>query len=265
MLESTLNETAGQAAIIVHAEPDRFAGGAQVLKDHPDTDVFILDDGFQHRRLARDFDLVLISATEPWGFGHVHPRGLLRESPRGLARASAVIITHAAEATAAILDQIEKRIRLYTFAPIFHASHVQTALRSAAATDNTLHPIAELAGKPLYAFCGLGHPEGFFRNIAENGARLVGQRSFPDHYAYRPEDLRALDAAAVATGAEVLLTSEKDWSRLAGFLEAQQTKIPIRRVQLAMRFDEGDEDQLLSLVLLRCRPQTVKSPSIAVI
>ena len=75
--------------IAVGVNPNRLAGGDGVLRGRPDVDVFVLDDGFQHRKLARDFDLVLIDAAQPFGYGHVHPRGLLREPLAGLRRADA--------------------------------------------------------------------------------------------------------------------------------------------------------------------------------
>jgi tetraacyldisaccharide 4'-kinase len=262
MLKTMLNGE-GESPIVVHADPDRVAGGLRVLKDHPEVDAFVLDDGFQHRRLARDFDLVLISATEPWGFGHVHPRGLLREPIRGLARADAVLITHADEVPIEALALIEERIRRYTRAPIYHANHVQTGLRSAA-SDDPLMPIEELRGKAVYAFCGIGNPESFFRQVETKGARIAGRQSYADHYQYRGEDVVAIDAAAGAAGAQILVTTEKDWARLAPLPEARQTKVPLSRVQLTIRFDPGHEDRFLSSILARCRPQNVKSPSIAV-
>src|SRR4051812_22379030 len=86
MLEGMLNRS-GVQNVVVHAQADRVAGGLGVLRDHPDVSVFVLDDGFQHRRLARDFDLVLVDACEPLGYGRVFPRGLLREPACGLGRA----------------------------------------------------------------------------------------------------------------------------------------------------------------------------------
>src|SRR4051812_23350103 len=82
-------------SVVVHANPDRVAGAQEVLRDHPDVQAFILDDGFQHRRLHRDFDLVLIDATNPFGYDRLLPRGLLREPLAGLARAHAILITRA--------------------------------------------------------------------------------------------------------------------------------------------------------------------------
>ena len=137
LLHSLLNPPGG-APVIVRANPDRFAGGSDVLRERPGTDVFVLDDGFQHRRLARDFDLVLINAAEPFGFGHVHPRGLLRESLRGLGRADAVLITLADAVAALALEAIESRVRqFHADIPIYHASHVLCGFRR---EDQTLAP-----------------------------------------------------------------------------------------------------------------------------
>src|ERR1700722_16404745 len=88
-------------AIPVIANPDRFAGAEQALGHNGKIDAFVLDDGFQHRKVKRDFDLVLINATEPFGFGHVLPRGLLREPMAGLRRADALLITRSSQGEAA--------------------------------------------------------------------------------------------------------------------------------------------------------------------
>jgi tetraacyldisaccharide 4'-kinase len=252
MLRSTLNDcTLNDAAppIIVHANPNRFAGGVQVLADYPDTDLFILDDGFQHRRLAREFDLVLISAADPWGYGHVHPRGLLREPPHNLARASAILITHADEVSPETLASIEQSIRAHTAAPIYQASHHQTGYRTA----DGLHAMTELAGERIYAFCGIGHPSAFFTQLQSAGAISVGCRAFPDHHDYLPSDLTTIDTAAQSAGAKLLLTTAKDFARLAARSQAIQTKIPIGCVELALRFRNKDEMDLLALIIARCR------------
>ena len=230
-----------ESSIIVHVNPDRFAGGTDVLREHPEVDLFILDDGFQHRKLDRDFDLVLINATEPFGFGHVHPRGLLREPLSGLRRADAVLITRSDEVEAAKLKEIEREIERYCPGkPIVHASHAPVRLLD----DESKRDIEKLTGKRVFAFCGIGDPESFFRQIKERAGQVVGTRAFPDHHAYRETDLAEIETAAV--GAEAMITTEKDWAKLASL---RRTAIPIWRIEMAIRFREGDEVRLLTHVL----------------
>ncbi|HQY89929.1 MAG TPA: tetraacyldisaccharide 4'-kinase, partial [Tepidisphaeraceae bacterium] len=107
LLESELSQLEPNSSISpvpIGVDPDRISKARSLLETHPDISVFILDDGFQHRKLARDFDLVLIDATNPFGFDHVLPRGLLREPVDGLKRAHAVLITRAAQVDSATLE-----------------------------------------------------------------------------------------------------------------------------------------------------------------
>lgn len=227
--------------IVVHVNPDRFAGGMEVLREHPEVDLFVLDDGFQHRKLHRDFDLVLINATEPFGFGHVHPRGLLREPLTELRRADAVLITRSDEVDPAKLVDIEREIaRHCPGKPMVHASHAPVKLLDGQST----RAIEELAGKRVFAFCGIGDPDSFFRAIKKRAGQVTRTRAFPDHHAYSEVDLVEIESAV--SGAEVLVTTEKDWAKLASL---RPTTTPIWRVEIAIRFREGDEAWLLSHLL----------------
>lgn len=240
MLEQTLN-TPLKSPMIVQADPDRFAGGTEVIRNHPDVDIFVLDDGFQHRQLAREFDLVLINATEPFGFGHVHPRGLLREPLRGLRRADAVILTRSDEVDVARLADIEREIERHGEGiPVFHATHATVRWLD----GESSHAIESLADKRVFAFCGIGDPESFFRQIQKCAGQVVGTRAFPDHHAYSKRDMADLETAA--TGAEVLITTEKDWAKLATL---PRTAIPVWRSEMAIHFREGDEARLLAQLL----------------
>src|SRR4051794_2790213 len=95
MLDHALNSSVEQQRVHIVANPDRVAGASEALRLRPETDVFLLDDGFQHRRAGRDLDVVLVSATNPFGYGRVLPRGMLREPLSGLRRAGAFIVSHA--------------------------------------------------------------------------------------------------------------------------------------------------------------------------
>src|SRR3954463_5553777 len=125
--QSLLTEQLKEYSIPVHANPNRVAGGTELLKNHPQTNLILLDDGFQHRRLARDIDVVLIDATNPLGFNHLHPRGLLRESPKSLRRATALILTRCEQVTPNELNQITQDLSLYN-QTIFRSHFIHTGL-----------------------------------------------------------------------------------------------------------------------------------------
>lgn len=240
MLQEQLG-TAGGPPVWVHAEPDRVAGAATVLRAHPEVDVFVLDDGFQHRRLRRDFDLVLIDATRPFGFGHVLPRGLLREPLRGLRRADAFLLTHADEVPDAQIEQTRDTLNRHNpGAPVFRCWHRLTGFRRA---DGHVLPPDALQGQRVLAFCGIGNPESFFSHVRS----LPGDwqtRAFPDHHPYGPRDLASLRHADAAA----LVTTEKDWVKLRRLQDIDQLPVPLLTAQLAIGFAPEDDTKLLHLV-----------------
>lgn len=243
MLEEQLHRRSARR-VIVHADPDRIAGAQHVLKHAPTTDVFILDDAFQHRRAKRDFDLLLMNAAEPFGHGHVLPRGLLREPLSGLARADAVLITRWDQALPQALEAIERTVRRYhAAAPIYRARH---ALVSVLIGDETA-PIEWLRDRAFYAFAGIGNPQALSAQLAALSDRCAGQRWFGDHHAYTAGDLAGLRQAAQAAGAEVLVTTEKDWAKLKRLRGATGLP-PIARLAMAVRFIEDDEARLFEQI-----------------
>jgi len=252
MLDALLNgaEAGGRPPVVIRADPDRHAAGLAALRDCPELDVFLLDDGFQHRRLARDLDVVLVNTVEPFGFGHVLPRGLLREPLAGLRRAGAVVLTHALSADDAGRARVVDEVRRHNpHAPVYRCVHAPAGLR--AAGDEAVRPLESLKGRRVFAFCGIGNPAGFERQLRGLAGEYGGHRWFPDHYDYRPADVAAVRAAAVTAGADVLVTTEKDWVKLAALDAAAATngEIPIWRLDVEARFREDDGERLFQQVL----------------
>lgn len=250
MLDGLLNgtEAGGRPPVVIRADPDRFAAGEAALRDCPEVDVFLLDDGFQHRRLARDLDVVLVNAAEPFGFGHVLPRGLLREPVAGLRRAGAVVLTHALSvdgaARARVVDEVRRH---HENAPIYCCVHAPAGLR--AAGDDAVRPLEALKDRRVFAFCGIGNPAGFEWQLRDLAGGYAGHRWFPDHYNYRPADLAAVRADAAAAGADVLVTTEKDWVKLAPLPGSADAGPPVWRLDVAARFLDDDGERLLRQVL----------------
>lgn len=191
--------------------PDRVAAAHESIREHH-CDVILLDDGFQHRRLHRDLDIVLLDALEPFGHDHVFPRGTLREPVSGLVRADFVCLSRAD-----VLSESERgaiRARVQEFAP--HSAwcelaHAPTALMSLAGETQ---PIETLRDKRVFAFCGIGNPAGFRHTVTASGAELVEFREFPDHYAYTPADLAELTKSAADAQADLLVCTQKDFVKL---------------------------------------------------
>jgi len=166
MLEGLLGD------LVVRAGADRYEAGMTVLREHPEVSVFVLDDGFQHRRLGRDFDLVLVDGSEPFGYGRVLPRGLLREPMEGLARADAVLITRADQAKD--VEGIVRAVRrVNAGAPVYRCSHAHGGLRG---EDEAVWPMEWLAGKRFFAFAGIGNPAGLEGQLRGVAGTMVGRR-----------------------------------------------------------------------------------------
>ncbi|MGD0138927.1 MAG: tetraacyldisaccharide 4'-kinase [Tepidisphaeraceae bacterium] len=245
-----------EANLPVIADPDRRRGAAAALAQRPQTTLFILDDGMQHRRVRRDFELALIHAAEPFGFGHVFPRGLLREPPSAIRRADAALITHADEVDPAAIAAIASTIHSKAESlPIFQCDHVIQALRPASGQSM---PIENLSAKRYFAFCGIASPASFFRRLADCGGTCAGTRQFDDHHDYSASDVSRILQAAASANAEILITTAKDWVKLEPF--AGMIPIPIFRADLAIRFHLDHEDQLLRAIQERLKLSAVKPP-----
>lgn len=220
----------------VVVNPDRVAGAAQAIAGG--ADVIVLDDGFQHRRLGRDLDIVLIDATDPFGLGHCLPRGLLREPLSALADAQAIVITRSDSLSGEALRRL--RTRLAALAP--SASIAVAVHRPLAAIDEKGQsvPVEQLRGQTFLAFCGIGNPQSFFDTLTGLGAVLAGTRAMGDHCEYGPGVLEGLAAAAGQLGCTRLITTQKDYVKIAGAAMA----LPVWQLAVGMELLEGKEGLL---------------------
>ena len=174
--------------------------------------IILLDDGFQHRRLARDLDIVLLDATEPFGFEHVFPRGTLREPMAGLRRAGVVCLSRSDLLDSAGRDTIRERVaKLAPSAKWCEAAHApQRLLNTAGGTQ----PLTTLAGRRAAAFCGIGNPAAFRHALTQAGCEIVAWHEYPDHRAYSEADREELGRAAAASNAEMVICTHKDLVKL---------------------------------------------------
>lgn len=186
--------------------PDRWRAG-RMLEERFAPGVLILDDGFQHVRLERRVDIVLIDALDPFAGGAPFPLGRLREPLEELRRADILLLTRSNHARN--LEAVEGRLRRYNSrAPIFRAwvePHAWVPCGGGAS-----EPLGALDGARIGAFCGLANPLSFWSTLEEMGIRPVGRVEFRDHHRYRPRELRRMAERFRRTGAEVLVTTRKD-------------------------------------------------------
>ena len=221
---------------------DRFASG-RALEDRFHPGVILLDDGFQHGRLHRDLDVVLVDALDPFGGGDVFPLGRLREGMEALARADVFVITRAERGRS--YAGIERELRKHNRrAPILRAWVVPEAWVDSESGER--FPPTELPYSKLAAFCALANPASFWGTLAALGYRPVGQRNLADHHRYRPWEVRRLAAEARARGAEALLTTEKDIMNMCD--QAGSLVAPARLLWLKIGLEVEGAEQLLDLV-----------------
>lgn len=237
------------ADVPVVAQPDRIAGVRELLGAVKDggaaIDCVVLDDGFQHRRLARDLDLVLVDASKPPTSDRLLPSGWLREPVRNLKRASLVVVTHAEQVDAASLRTLENTIiREHGKPPAAITRHVWTGLRLADAhgQDRTM-PLDTLLEKRIMACCAIGNPLAFSRSLRATATpgMVVGEMTLPDHDPFDAVTVQRLIDEARRSRADLIVVTDKDWSKLR-HIAPQRWGCPVARPQLQISFDRGGEE-----------------------
>jgi tetraacyldisaccharide 4'-kinase len=236
---AVLQRACGGVPVIVN--PDRVEGAAAAISQG--ARVLVLDDGFQHRRLARDLDIVAIDASLPFGYGRLLPAGLLREPQSGLSRAQAVVITRSDLVQPDPLAQIERSLlltnpRLVTA----RAIHAPTAVRIPGARDLDC---GDLKGTSVHAFCGIGNPDAFWATLARLGARVVGTTVFDDHHACTAGEIAEICRKAAAGKADLILTTEKNWWALDPAAFDAKTRAGYLDIRLEVT---AGEDRLMRLI-----------------
>jgi len=189
---------------------DRVAAGRLAIERFRPAVIF-LDDGFQHRRIHRDADLVLLDATDPFGGGRLLPRGRLREPITALRRARAFLVTRADQGQD--LEALRRQVEgIAAGRPIGFAVFRPVRLREQAGTREW--PVTELRGKRVVAVSGIANPKSFRRTVSDLGAVVVGSLEFGDHHAFTAEDRGRMAEVARREGAQWIVTTEKDTVRL---------------------------------------------------
>jgi len=236
-----LVESYPQAKVIVN--PNRVAGAAEAVNKFG-AKVLIMDDGFQHRRLARDLDVVTIDATGPFGYDKMFPAGLLREPVASLKRADAAVITRCDQIANAKLSELEKKLRVINPNMIIARSiHAPVCAKS---KDSEEISIEQLKGKKIFAFCGIGNPDAFLNTIKALGAELVGSRVYNDHHHYAEICLADIYEQAEHLKADLILTTQKDWTKIA-LLRPAKKDILLAYLAIEIKFLAG-EDKLTALI-----------------
>ena len=213
-------------------------------------ELLILDDGFQHRRLHRNLDIVLIDALNPWGYGHCLPRGLLREPISSVRRADLVFITRADLVTPEALTAIRvELVRHQQVASVVELSFQPASLLN---SEGATRPLSDVAGKRCVGFCGVGNPASFEQTLRRLGANVVDFVEFPDHHHFTEADRSRLAARAKDVAADMLLVTQKDLVKL---LATEIGDRPLWAVTIGAKALRGDQilEHHLWAMLNRCQ------------
>ncbi|HLL16161.1 MAG TPA: tetraacyldisaccharide 4'-kinase [Pyrinomonadaceae bacterium] len=249
-----LAESLSGLTVAVVSDANRVAAARWALESLR-SEVFILDDGFQHLRIARDLNILTLDATDPWGGGRLLPRGRLREPLGEMRRADLIVITRA-ELAGDVEDLRARAVSLSGGRPVLVArtATVRIASLDRAAVDETggsretneiTRPLLADIPQPLAAFCAIGNPSAFFAHARNHALTLNYTRAFADHHAYTQRDVDDCVREAVRRGARALLTTAKD----AVKLRALRFALPCYVLEVALKFDD---EQRMRAILNKC-------------
>lgn len=225
----------GKAAVICDA--DRVAAANWAIEKFG-TDVFVLDDGFQNLRIARDLNIVTVDANDAWKNGWLFPAGVLREPIKSLRRADCIILTRAVQPVdAELLKQIHETSKAIALTSRMVTSRIR-ALKISGDTNatepNDLRRIA--------AFCATGNPEAFFDHLRGDNFELVHTASFRDHHKYTQADLDRITREGITHGAEALITTAKDEVKL------RSMRFDLPCCVLEIEIEIYEQEELLELI-----------------
>jgi tetraacyldisaccharide 4'-kinase len=223
------------AGVPVVVGPNRYDAGRHA-RERFRVSAIVLDDGFQHRTLTKDLEIVMARAHAPWGNGQLLPGGPLREPLAALARAHLLVVTGATGAADVAAVAADAKVHA-PGVPILAARHVPTECWEASAMRD-LGPDG-LRGLKLFAFAGIGSPDGFRQTLGEAGAVETGFARFADHHRYTREELATLERRARTVASAGLVTTEKDWARLRGLLPGG-VPLYVLAVRLALLSGEAE-------------------------
>ena len=209
-----------------------------------------MDDGFQHRALHRDKDIVLIDASNPFGYEHVLPRGLLREPMEGLARADIIVLTKVDQVDPGLVAALRKRLaRMAPQKPVYETIHKPRAVYTleAWANGDEGHPIGTDTDLPIIAVSGIGNPKSFTKTLEGCGYDVVHTMGFGDHHDFSDDDVVEIWKQAFAHQAKAIMITEKDAVKLSQLHTIEDLKIPILVLSIGIEFISGKQEFIENL------------------
>ncbi len=226
------------SGVPVLCNPDRVVGAFDLVEKFG-TEVIVLDDGYQHRRIDRDLDILLLPADSLFEDRSLTPLGGLREPIEQIKRADLIVFASSVRIEEKRIKGLEAELRLLGFGdkPVLTAEGAISGFRDIDGATG------DLPGGGLYLFAGIARPERFFDSIGALGVDVVGAKNFPDHYQYTERDIHEILEDAITCGASTLLTTEKDAVRLLEY----DGSLPLLYARYTLSITRGEEnlDQLI--------------------
>ncbi|QDU78888.1 Tetraacyldisaccharide 4'-kinase [Polystyrenella longa] len=224
---------------------NRVEAAKQAIEEY-DAEVVVLDDAFQHRRIYRDLNLVLLDLSAPFGYDYLLPRGLLREHPEGLKRADLVMLTRVNQTERGLVTEVQQKQQSFRQA----SATTRQEKDDLAAVEVSFPPerflnasgvsteLDKLQLAPVAAFCGIGNPEAFRQSLEKLGLEVAYFRAFPDHHHYREEELDEVAHDAKQAGCSQILTTLKDLVKIE---KDKWGKLSLWAVTTGIDFEKGRE------------------------
>ena len=233
-------------------KPDRLSS-ATIATEELGMQLLLLDDGFQHRKIHRDLDILLLDAREPFGFGYLLPRGLLREPLKSLRRADIVMATRVDQVDSQTLAEIRTKVQRYNpKAAWLEAEHKPVRLRN---SQGEFRDVDWLCGKNVLAACGLGNPSGFLQTVRSCGANVIASATFPDHHNYAAHDIEALSVQAEQCESlcDAIVCTGKDLAKIDA-PRIGQFELWSLDIEMSVRSGEAILDEFLDRIMAIVSP-----------
>lgn len=223
---------------------NRCQSARKALAARPEIDLFIMDDGFQYWKLERDLDILLLDAANPFGNGHLIPRGTLREPLAGLKRADVILLTRTAKMAPEDLESLMDYLRQYkTDLPVSVVKEEHSQLQPLSRRDQKAAPFSPsqyLQGKKVAAITGIGTPGQFLASLESFGAEVGYFKAYPDHYQWDHKEVENLITTLKDWGFEDLIVTGKDGVKLAAYLDRFEEK-GLNCLMLSLEYRVDDE------------------------
>lgn len=216
--------------VVVLVDKNRVKAGRYAIR-HYGSDVLILDDGFQYMKLKHSHEIVLVDSTNPFGNGHLLPRGILREPAENIRRADFIFITKSDGGE----DVLRARLRrMNPVAEMAECRHRPRYYKNAYSAE--ILPLEKIAGMKVVTLAGIAAPMGFENSVSKMGGKVLARERYPDHYRYRTQEIINIVNEADELGADAILTTEKDAVRLP---HLENPKVPIFYMRMDIEIVSG--------------------------